>query len=203
MIRGAAFLILLAVFAAAVLTSMHELTGERIAENELEQRLAALHAVLPAGAYDNEPHRDVVYVTNPDLLGDDGPLPVYRARAGGVPVAAVVTTVAPNGFTGPIRVLVGVGVDGRVIAARVVAHRETPGLGDRIDPDKSDWMESFSNLQTEDPLAEEWIIDKDGGTFDHMTGATVTSLAVVNAVRNAVIYFNSNRQELFAAEAAE
>lgn len=203
MTRGALFLVGFALLATALLWWMDQITGARIADNELQQRLAALRAVLPDGAYDNEPHLDSISVTSRELLGDTRPLPVYRARRGTEPVAAVVTAVAPNGYTGPIRMLVGIGTDGHTIAVRVTQHTETPGLGDDIDADKSDWVGSFRGLPTADPLSPEWTMTKDGGRFDHMSGATVTSHAVVNAVRNAVIYFNANREELFAPIAAE
>lgn len=203
MIRGAVFLVAFATAAAALLWWMDQVTVERIEANELQQRLAALREVLPDGAYDNEPHLDAIYVTNPELLGDSEPLPVYRARLGGEPVAVVLTAVAPNGFTGPIRMLVGIGADGRTIAVRVTDHDETPGVGDEIEAGKSDWIDLFSGLPTADPLSADWALDTDGGRFDHITGATITSHAVVSAARNAVKYFNANRQELFAANADE
>ena len=192
---GAAFLVITAIAAAALLSWTDNLTRERIADNELAQRLAALRAVLPATGYDNEPHLDVVYVTSPELLGDTKPLPVYIARRNGKPVAAVLTAIAPNGYSGAIYLLVGIGVDAKVIAVRVTAHTETPGLGDRIEAARSDWIDRFSGVQAADPLARAWVLDKDGGDFDHITGATVTSHAVVSAVRNAVIYFDANRDQ--------
>jgi electron transport complex protein RnfG len=201
--RGAVFLVVAAAAAAALLWWTDQVTSERIAHNELERRLAALRSVLPEGAYDNEPHLDVIALTDPELLGAAGPLPAYRARRGDEPVAVVLTAVAPNGYTGPIRMLVGIGADGRTIGVRVTDHTETPGLGDDIDAGKSDWIDSFANLQTDNPLGPDWTLEKDGGDFDHMSGATVTSHAVVNAVRNAVIYFNAHRQELFAPDAAD
>ncbi|MFQ5636078.1 MAG: hypothetical protein ACE5G3_12215 [Gammaproteobacteria bacterium] len=108
-LRGAAFPVVLAMAAAALLSWTHDRTAERIAANELAQRLAALRSVLPDHGYDNQPHLDVVYVTSPDLLGDTQPLPAYRARLGPEPVAVVLTAIAPNGFTGRIRLLVGIG----------------------------------------------------------------------------------------------
>jgi electron transport complex protein RnfG len=192
---GSAFLVVTAIAAAAMLSWTNDLTRERIADNELAQRLAALRAVLPATGYDNEPHLDVVYVTSPELLGDTKPLPVYLARRNGKPVAAVLTAIAPNGYSGAIYLLVGIGVDAKVIAVRVTAHTETPGLGDRIEAARSDWIDRFSGVQATDPLARAWVLDKDGGDFDHITGATVTSHAVVSAVRNAVIYFDANRDQ--------
>ena len=197
---GGVFLVIIAIAAAALLSWTDDLTRERIADNELAQRLAALRAVLPATGYDNEPHLDAVFITSPELLGASKPLPVYRARRNGVPVAVVLTAIAPNGYSGAIHLLVGIGVDASVIAVRVTAHTETPGLGDRIEVNKADWIDRFNGMQTTDPLASAWVLDKDGGDFDHITGATVTSHAVVSAVRNAVIYFDAHRQELLGNE---
>lgn len=198
-VTGAIFLVALAGVAAALLAWMYGLTRERIENNELEQRLRALRQVLPADAYDNEPHLDVVMVADPELLGSAQLLPAYRARSADQPVAVVLTAVAPNGYAGEIRLLIGIGVDGRVVAVRVTSHSETPGLGDRIEAGKSNWIDSFSSMQTENPLDKDWVLKKDGGMFDHMTGATITSHSVVTAVRNAVIYFNANREALLAA----
>lgn len=201
-LTGALFLVVLATVAAALLAWMYGLTRERIENNELEQRLRALRQVLPADAYDNEPHLDVVMVADRELLGSTRLLPAYRARSADQPVAVVLTAVAPNGYAGEIRMLVGIGVDGRIVAVRVTSHSETPGLGDRIEAGKSDWIDSFSGMQAENPLDKDWVLSKDGGMFDHMTGATITSHSVVTAVRNAVIYFNANREALLAAAPA-
>jgi electron transport complex protein RnfG len=82
---------------------------------------------------------------------------------------------------------------------RVTSHKETPGLGDRVEATKSDWIKGFTGLTSVDPMASEWVLDRDGGSFDHLTGATVSSRAVLNAARNAVIYFNANSTEIFSA----
>ena len=195
---GGLFLIALALLAGALLAYTQDATRLRIADNVAADRLRALQAVLPAGQYDNEPHLDVIEVLRPDLLGGSEPLPIYRARLGETPVAVVMTVIAPDGFAADIRILVGIGVDGHMIGARVVEHAETPGLGDAIEASKSDWIFSFTGRDTINPLASTWVLRRDGGTFDHLTGATVTSRAVVNAVRNAVIYYNANAQALFA-----
>ncbi|MFW2406043.1 MAG: electron transport complex subunit RsxG [Gammaproteobacteria bacterium] len=200
---GAVFLVIFAVVAAALLAWMNGQTRDRIANNELQQRLRALRQVLPTDAYDNEPHLDVVMVADPELLGSAQLQPAYRARSEEQPVAVVLTAVAPNGYVGEIRMLVGIGIDGRVVAVRTTAHSETPGLGDRIEAGKSDWIDSFTGLQTENPLDRDWVLTKDGGMFDHMSGATITSHSVVTAVRNAVIYFNANREILLAAPRPE
>ncbi len=173
------------------------LTRGRIERNAAAQAFAALAGLLPAGGYDNRPGEDRIEVTDAALLGSTTPLPVYRARLGGRPAAAILTVVAPRGYGGPIRLLVSIAADGRVLAVRTVAHQETPGLGDRIDIAKSAWMEGFTGRSLGDPPAERWALRHDGGDFDAITGATVTSRAVVEAVRRAAEYFAAHRQAIF------
>ena len=198
-LRGAAFLIALAMLAAGLLAGVDRFTAPRIADNIAEQRLKGLRAILPANSYDNEPHLDIRTARHAELLGSEAPLPVYRARLGQEPVAAVLTVIAPNGFSGRIHLLVAIDVDGVVTGVRVIEHRETPGLGDRIEAGKSDWIRGFSDLTSSGPRGE-WVLKRDGGSFDQITGATVTSRAVLNAVRNAVIYFADHRREIFAPQ---
>jgi electron transport complex protein RnfG len=204
-VRSVAYLILFALAAAITIASVDRVTSERIAANELAERLKALKALLQTDEYNNEPHRDVITVVHPELLGDDEPLAVYRARLNQEPVAAILTAVALNGFSGEIRLFIAIHPDGEVAAVRVIEHRESPGLGDLIEHRKSDWIETFTGLQTSellsDPLAPAWTLDRDGGDFDHISGATVTSRAVVKAVRKAVLYFNSHRDVIFAPPA--
>ena len=198
-LAGAIYLILFALAAAWLLSNVQQTTRQRIADNELAERLKALQALLTAGQYDNEPHKDFIFATSPDLLGSEKPLPIFRVRLGQQPVAAVLTTVAPRGFSGTIRTLVSIDVQGELIGVRAISHSETPGLGDRIEAKKSDWINGFRGLTTADPTTPEWILDRDGGSFDRLTGATVSSRAVLNAARNAVIYFNANSAEIFSA----
>jgi electron transport complex protein RnfG len=169
-------------------------TRDRIAANESQRIQAEISGVLPASLYDNEPHRDRILLDT----GSGRPLPVYRARWNGVPVGAVLTVVAPGGFVGPIRLLVGVGADGRVLGVRVAAHSETPGIGDAIEQGKSDWLGVFSGRSLGDPPESLWSISADGGEFDAIAGATVSSRAVVGGVRHAVQYFATHREEIFA-----
>jgi electron transport complex protein RnfG len=201
--RAVLYLVLIAAAAAMLLAGVEELTHQRIENNVVAEKLAALRAVLPADEYDNKPHFDFARFLDPELLGSDEPALIYRARKNGEPVAAVLTAVTPNGFSGQIRLLVSVRTNGEVLGVRVIDHRETPGLGDNIEIRKSDWIELFTGLQSSrllaDPFASAWTLDSDGGSIDHITSATITSRAVVKAVRNAVLYFNTRRDEIFAA----
>lgn len=196
-LRGALYLVIFAIFAAWILSNIHQFTRQRIADNELAERLKELQALLPHGEFDNEPHKDFIFVTDPGLLGSNKPQPIYRIRNQGTPVAAVVSTIAPNGFSGKIRLLVSIDLRGEILGVRVASHSETPGLGDAIEADKSNWIEGFAGLAAMDPLSSAWMLDEDGGSFDKITGATVSSRAVLGAARNAVIYFNAHSADLF------
>jgi electron transport complex protein RnfG len=187
--------LLLALAAAVAITA--QATRQRIARNEAAQVMKVISTVLPRELYDNEPDGDRILALAPDLLGSSEPLPVYRARRNGEPAAAVITAFARQGFVGPIRLMVAIAADGKVLAVRVVAHEETPGLGDRIDAAKSDWIAVFRQRSLADPAPELWTVRRDGGEFDQLTGATVTSRAVVNAVRDAALYFQQHRTEIF------
>lgn len=198
-LAGAICLVLFAIAAAWLLANVQQYTRQRIADNELAARLKDLQILLPHGRFDNEPHKDFIFVTDAELLGSAEPLPVYRIRRGQMPVAAVVTVIAPNGFSGKIRLLVSIDLEGEILGVRVSSHTETPGLGDAIESGKSDWIDGFTGLETTDPLTAAWRLNEDGGTFDKITGATVSSRAVLGAARNAVLYFHSNSAELFSA----
>lgn len=186
-----------ALVASAAIGITAQLTRARVARNEADQVMKVLRTVLPEGAYDNEPHLDRILVRSPELLGSEDPLPLYRARREGAPAAAVITTVARLGYIGPIRLLVCLTVDGQVAAVRVTEHQETPGLGDRIEAARSDWIQRFTGRTLHDPELPRWAVRRDGGEFDQLTGATITSRAVVHAVRDAQLYFEQNKEEIF------
>jgi len=199
MSRGRALLALVAIaaIAAALLAGMDQLTRARIAENEARKLLATLATVLPPTSYDNKPHLDQAWVPDPSALGGSDALPVYRARLDGKPAVLVLSVVSPDGYVDQIRLLIGVDTEGRISGVRVVSHAETPGLGDGIQTDVSDWILGFDGRTLNDP-ADSWVLRRDGGEFDQLTGATITSRAVVNAVRAALVYAQANSSTLFA-----
>jgi electron transport complex protein RnfG len=180
--------------ATVLVGSTWHYTRERIADNTARHLLAELSTVLPASLYDNEPHKDVVLLDT----GGGQPLPVYRARRNGSPVAAVLTVIAPDGYVGPIRLLVGIAADGRVLGVQVTAHTETPGIGAVIAAEPSAWLSGFAGRSLTDPPELRWQLRADGGDFDAIAGATVSSRATVGGVRRAVQYFTTHRDEIFA-----
>jgi len=184
----------IALTVAIVVGGTWSYTRQRIAANENRRLQAEISAVLPARLYDNEPGRDRILLDT----GSGQLLPVYRARWDGVPVAAVLSVIAPDGFVGPIRLLVGIDANGRVLGVKVSAHSETQGIGDAIEQGKSDWLRVFDDRSLGDPPESLWSVRADGGEFDAIAGATVSSRSVVGGVRHAVQYFATHRDEVFA-----
>jgi electron transport complex protein RnfG len=145
---------------------------------------------------DNDPLQDRIEVSEPDLLGS-GVTRVYRIRGGGEPVAVVLDPVVPDGYAGPIKLLVSVLADGTLGGVRVLAHRETPGLGDKIETAKSDWALSFDGKSLADPTEEKWKVKRDGGIFDQFTGATITPRAIVKTVKNTLLFVRQQGAALY------
>jgi len=195
--KPALTLAIVAAVLAAWLVLVASFTRERIASNEqawIKQRLDAL--VAPE-THDNDLLADSIAVTAPDLLGSAQPVRIYRARRAGVPVAAVLRPIAPDGYRGPIELLVAIGQDGRLIGVQVIRHEETPGLGDAFESRDVHWLERFRGRSLTDPPPQRWTVRRDGGDFDAFTGATITPRAIVKAVRNALEYYQRNSQRIF------
>ena len=194
---SAIFLFLFAVTGTGLVAFTYDSTAQRIAENQRKALLRSLNELIPGDRYDNDIFTDTLYVNNGELLGSDQPVPVYRARKNGWPVAAVLAAVAPDGYNGTIRLLVAINLDGTLAGVRVVQHRETPGLGDAIEIDRSDWILGFEGKSLTAPPKKDWKVKRDGGIFDQFTGATITPRAVVKAVHKALLYFQLNAHSLF------
>jgi electron transport complex protein RnfG len=194
----AAILLLFALVGTAMVAYTYDNTREKIAANERAMLLRKLHRLIPPGSHDNALLQDTLQVQNRTLLGTSEPATVYRARLNGEPVALVITVVAPDGYSGAIRLLVGINVDGSLSGVRVVSHRETPGLGDAIEEERSDWILGFTGKSLQDPPLQQWAVKRDGGAFDQLTGATITPRAVVKAVRQALLYYRDRKEALFA-----
>lgn len=187
---------------AAVCTALVAITqrtaAPRIAANEqayLEQSLAPVLAGL---SYDGKLSESTLTISVPHTLPGDQPVSVYRVFADDQPVAALFVVSARDGFTGPIKLLVGVAASGALTGVRVLEHRETPGLGDLIDSSRSDWILQFSGKSLDNPVPSRWAIRRDGGEFDQLTGASITPRAVVKAIRETLLYFDTHRDEVFA-----
>ncbi len=187
---------------AAVCTSLVALTfavtKARIAANEQAWLEQSLQPALAGIVYDNNLIESTLTIPLPHELPGNEPVLVYRALFENQPVAALFVVTALDGFSGPIRLLIGIDDKGAVTATRVLHHRETPGLGDFIDSTRSDWIDQFEDKSLSDPDRLLWALGRDGGEFDQVTGASITSRAVVNAIKNTLLYFEANRDSVFA-----
>jgi electron transport complex protein RnfG len=188
-----------ALLAVALLGGTEMLTRDRIASVRAQAERDALALVLPPSRYDNDITADQISVVAPKWVGDDKPLSVWRARRAGEPAALVLQVVARDGYAGAIQLRLGVDVDGRVTGVRVVEHKETPGLGDAIEAERSDWILGFTGKSLQMPAAEQWTTRRDGGEFDQFAGATITPRAVVHAIRRALQYVERHGNEIYAA----
>ncbi len=181
--------ITLALFAAGstgLTAAINLMTKSTIDEQAAIQQKALFDQVLPADRYNNR-LQDRCFVVSSPALGK-GEHRVYIAEQDGKPVAAVLETTAPDGYSGAIQLLVGADFSGTVLGTRVTEHHETPGLGDKIELRLSDWITDFSGKKIQGDNDSHWAVKKDGGDFDQFTGATITPRAVVNAVKRAGLY---------------
>jgi electron transport complex protein RnfG len=164
--------------------------------------MAKLKAIVPEGRMSNDPLQDRIEVSDPDLLG--APVTeVYRVRDGDEPVALILKPIVPDGYAGPIKLLVSVLRDGSLGGVRVISHHETPGLGDKIEERKDDWIvEQFNGRSLGEPPLEQWQVKRDGGVFDQFTGATITPRSVVNAVKGTLLFVQQHGASLYAKPVA-
>jgi len=196
----AAIMVVFTVAGTVMLATTFFGTRAPIAKSEAEARLELFRQILPENAYDNDLLKDTLAIpAGGDLHNRDETL-AYRARSGGKPAGIILEAVAPDGYSGDIKLLIALKADGTVAGVRVLAHKETPGLGDYIDIAHDDWIRNFDGRSLAQPGEEGWKVKKDGGEFDYMAGATITPRAVVKAVQGALKYFSANREALFAAQ---
>jgi electron transport complex protein RnfG len=196
MLISASLLGIFAIVGTAMVAYTNDTTFERVEANKRDFTLKKLHEIISPKAHDNDLERDTIRVTDP-LLGSKQPMSVYRARKNGKPIAAIIQSIAPDGYSGNIEMLVGIRVDGTLLGVRVTDHQETPGLGDNIDIRKSNWILQFNNRSLENPSPANWKVKRDSGAFDQITSATISSRAVTKAVYNTLQYFKAHHQELF------
>ncbi len=187
-----------AIAGSGLVAITHEATEERIEQAHRESLLRSLHELVTPEQSDNDLYHDVIEVTDKALLGSDKPVRIYRARKHGQPVAALLTPIAPNGYSGDIKLLVAVNYDGTLAGVRVLEHRETPGLGDDIELSRSKWVLDFNNHSLQSLNSQQWKVKKDGGEFDQFTGATITPRAIVQAVHLSLQYSQLHREALFS-----
>ena len=187
-VRNSIILGVFAMVTVGLIALTQQGTASRIAEEQRRMQMSALNEILPHDQHDNDLLEDAFGVDDRTLLNLPGEAMAYRGRMDGEVVAVILPTIAP---------------DGEIAGVRITNHRETPGLGDKLQLNKSTWVLDFNGTSLSMPAPENWGVRKDGGDFDQFTGATITPRAVVQAVYRALQYFEANREQLLELDTEE
>ncbi len=196
--HSAITLAIFALLATGMVAGFHALTDKRIEQSQQLSLESSLTALVSKSLYNNDLLFDTLAINNTELLHLESTETAYRARKNGKSVAVIFPVIAPDGYSGKIRLLIAIYANGDIAGVRVLSHKETPGLGDAIELEKSSWLLDFNHkslLSTNDVA---WHVKKDKGSFDQFTGATITPRAVVKAIHNALLYYQAHQKTLFA-----
>lgn len=174
---------------------INDVTIDDIKARAIEDKQNSLSQVLPDELHDNNPVTDTLTLTN----AEGKEISVFRARKNGR-VTGVAYEIFGSGYAGEIKLMMGVDADGKVLGIRALAHKETPGLGDKIEIKKGNWIEGFNGLALGNPPIERWKVKKDGGQFDQFAGATITPRGVLAAIRAGLEFFAENKTRLTEAD---
>lgn len=195
-LRNSVILGLFAIFTVGLIAFIQQATSVRIAAEQQRMQMRALNEILPDDQHDNDLLQDSFSITDQALLRLPTPSTAWRARQQGQVTAVILPVVTLDGYSGRIDLLVGIRANGELAGVRITNHRETPGLGDKFEVAKGNWIFSFDGKSLSVPVPQGWAVRKDGGDFDQFVGATITPRAVVQAVHDALVYFQQHRDEL-------
>jgi electron transport complex protein RnfG len=195
----ASAMIIFSLVASAALSISYFLTKTPIEESDARAKRMFLNQVVPSNLYDNNLVKDTISAEPNPLIGNKKNIDIYRAKKNNQVIAVIIETIAPDGYSGEIKTLVGVDQKDKILGVRVITHKETPGLGDYIEVDKSHWIKNFDLKSLGEIGEKEWAVKKDGGDFDYVTGATITSRAVVKSTYKSLLYVKENKKRLFAS----
>ncbi|MDD5384527.1 MAG: electron transport complex subunit RsxG [Gallionella sp.] len=176
---------------ALILAVTDRFTVKDIAARALEDRLNSLSQVIPDSIHNNNLVADAIAMKD----GQGNEITVYRATREGK-VTGLAYEIFGSGYAGKMKLMLGVDAEGKVLGVRVLAHKETPGLGDKIETKKGDWILRFNDLSLGNPPVEKWKVKKDGGQFDQFAGATITPRGVVRAIREGLEFFAANKAQM-------
>ncbi len=192
-------MIIFSLAASTALSISYFITKSPIDESDAKAKRIFLNQVIPADLYDNNLVKDTISIEPSPMLGNKKNIDVYRAKKKNQVIAVIIESVAPDGYSGEIKTLVGIDKEDKILGVRVIAHKETPGLGDYIEIDKSQWIKNF-DLKSLDKISEkQWAVKKDGGDFDYVSGATITPRAVIKSTYKCLLYVKENKKRLFTS----
>ncbi|MCV2885624.1 electron transport complex subunit RsxG [Aestuariibacter sp. AA17] len=190
-----------ALVCTGLVTLTFALTKDTIQAQQVAKVTSIINQIVPNTLYDNDMTHNCAIATADPLLGKSANHKVYRGFLDNTPSVLAIESMTSDGYSGNIYFIVGVKFNGTVTGVRVLEHKETPGLGDKIDIRISDWITTFKGTELTDNNQAQWAVRKDGGQFDQFTGATITPRAVVEGVKSTLEYVNKNKDRLFNAEA--
>lgn len=190
-------MIIFSLVASTALSISYFITKSPIDESDAKAKRIFLNQVIPADLYDNNLVKDIISIEPSPLLGNKKNIDVYRAKKNNRVIAVIIESVAPDGYSGEIKTLVGIDHEDKILGVRVIAHKETPGLGDYIEIDKSQWIKNFDLKSLDKASEKQWTVKKDGGDFDYISGATITPRAVIKSTYKCLLYVKENKKRLF------
>ncbi|WP_422667075.1 electron transport complex subunit RsxG [Buchnera aphidicola] len=181
--------ILLSIFTTifiSITVFLHDITNKNIIIHTQEEKKILLKEIIPKKIYFS--CRKKKFTVKNKLLGDNNIHNLWIFFNNKIEQAAAVESVAPDGYAGSIHLLVAAYFDGTIIGVRVLSHKETPGIGDKIEISISNWISKFNNMRVLHLSEKKFFLKKYGGQIDQFTGATITPQAVTNAINRTVIF---------------
>lgn len=200
MMKNAVILGIFALLSTGLISATYLLTQDTIAEQETKQLVKRLNQVVALESHDNDLAQSCQLVQDQDALGSSEPLSLFIATQKGKLSGGAVEAIAPDGYSGDIKILIGFDKDANVSGVRILRHQETPGLGDKISKRISNWVDAFIGKKPSSEDDAAWAVKKDGGDFDQFTGATITPRAVVKAVKRASLYYQAHQDKLLSLD---
>ena len=207
-IRTAAIMLVFTLLFTALMAFTYTTTRPAIETAMQQEQMRLINDILPPTLYDNTLLEDYLFLPPSPVLGTTRPGRVWRARQGDTPTALIIETAAEDGYSGRIHLIVALDSKARVLGVRVTAHKETPGLGDYIDPKKdrnktNPWINQFAGASPQTIPPPRWTVTKDGGAFDYHTGATISARAIAKAIGRATGFALMHRDALFDTPSGE
>ncbi|MGZ5059928.1 MAG: electron transport complex subunit RsxG [Methylobacter sp.] len=182
---------------ASVMLGVTNCSTEGTIQRRLDEDLKkSLEEVVPAALYDNDMLLDTVSIPSAEYNIGANETTVYIAKKSGNVSAVCFKFTAPDGYSGAINMIMGIDRDGNILGVRVLSHKETPGLGDKIEVTKSDWILKFAGRSLDNLAPSKWAVKKDGGEFDQFAGATITPRKSVQAIYRGLQFFKAHQEQL-------
>lgn len=199
--KNSQILAIFAIVCTAIVGLVNELTKDKIKAQEQLQLLNTLHSIIEPSRYNNDITQDCVNISSPLLANSnkgETKQKAYIARNNLNPIAIAITSTAPDGYNGNIDLIIAINMDESISGVRVLKHQETPGLGDKVELRKSNWITNFNDKRLLSEKDSRWAVVKDGGIFDQFTGATITPRAIVKAIKKSLLFFKDNKNSMLA-----